>query len=197
LPAQYVSALNTILKSGLNLLTMINETLDMSRIEAGKMTTRLHEFKPAELMQEIHELLAVQAEDKKLALSFHLDPEMPDTFISDREFLRKIIINLTGNAIKFTDSGGIDVAMRATDDRGLLIAVRDDGLGISEKDQANIFDKFTQASDGEERRYNGSGLGLALCRELTNILGGEIGVESEPGKGSLFWVRIPSGCAGH
>lgn len=195
LPPQYASALQTILSSAHNLLTMINETLDLSKIEAGKMTPSLAEFRPSDLTSEIQQLLSVQAEDKKLQLSFHLDPNLPDVIYTDREFLRKIIVNLLGNAIKFTEQGGIDVALRAPQDGTLLIAVRDEGIGISEADQVNIFEKFIQASDQDARRYNGSGLGLALCKELTAILGGEIGLESEHGVGSLFWVQIPTSAA--
>jgi signal transduction histidine kinase len=192
LPAQYVGALQTILSSAQNLLTMINETLDMSKIEAGKMTPIISEFSPADLAQEIRALLTIQAEDKHLEFNIHLDQSVPDTIKSDREFLRKIIVNLVGNAIKFTEEGAIDVAIRAANEDTLLIAVKDNGIGISEADQINIFDKFTQASDEASRRYNGSGLGLALCKELTTILGGEIGLESETGVGSLFWVQVPS-----
>lgn len=192
LPELYVNALRTILENSNLLLTMINETLDMSKIEAGKMNPSIVNCRPAKIGTEVHQLLVVQAEDKSLTLNLHLDPELPETINTDHDFLRKIMVNLVGNAIKFTDKGSIDIAMRTAGENRLLVAVRDDGIGIDEKDQALIFDKFSQASGQEARRYNGTGLGLSLCQELTHLLGGAIGLESTKGEGSTFWIEIPT-----
>ncbi len=191
IPPQYINALKTVLTNAHRLLTMINETLDMSKIEAGKMQPMFAPVNIVDLTQEISTLLKVQAEDKGLTFSVYVDESVPASFQSDQDYLRKIIINLTGNAIKFTDEGGIDIGLRCPDDQSILIAVRDDGIGISEEDQQQIFDRFTQSSTAEGRRYNGTGLGLALCRELTKLLGGEIGVSSALGEGSTFWVQLP------
>lgn len=191
LAPMYVSALKTVLSNAHLLLAMINETLDMSKIEAGKMQPVISAVNIVDLAQEIESLLRVQAEDKGLTFSVYVDESVPATFSSDQDYLRKIIINLSGNAIKFTDSGGIDIGFRMNDEQHLLIAVRDDGIGISEEDQKTVFDRFTQSSRSEGRRHNGSGLGLALCREFTKLLEGEIGVSSTLGEGSTFWVQLP------
>ena len=186
----YVNALKTILDNARALLGTINETLDISKIEAGKMDVIITEITLRDLAAEIERLLKVQAEEKGLQLQFHISEDVPALIQSEREFLRKILINLIGNAIKFTDNGSINVAMRMGGDNQLLIAVKDEGIGISEKDQESIFERFTQASGETEKRYQGTGLGLNLCKELVQLLGGEIGVESAPGEGSLFWVSI-------
>lgn len=191
LPDLYVNALQTIFENAQNLMLMINETLDLSKIEAGKMEPVITEFKPLDIAEEIVRLLKVQAEEKGLCLNLHIDPELPISIQSDRDFLRKILINLIGNAIKFTDNGDIDFAIRGVSEDEILIAIRDDGIGISQDEQTTIFEKFTQASGEDSRRHIGTGLGLTLCRELTNLLKGEIGVESELGEGSTFWVQIP------
>lgn len=191
LPPRYADALRTILSNSNHLLGMINETLDLSKIEAGKMPVVISEFQIPELMREIGDLMRVLAEDKGLSLDILIQPEVPNLFHSDREFIRKVLINLAGNAIKFSAKGSISLVVASHENGHILFAVRDEGIGMNEDEQAKVFEKFTQASDSTSRRYGGTGLGLTLCKELVQLLNGSIGVESAPGQGSMFWFELP------
>ena len=177
-----------------SLLTIINDILDFSKIEAGKMTLEAVPFSPRGLVDEVYDLLAPRAEEKALALTRSIAPEMPLRLCGDPARLRQILTNLVGNAIKFTERGEVAVELslaRETETHvELRMAVRDSGIGIPPERQQAIFDSFTQADGSVTRRYGGTGLGLAICLRLTDLMAGRIGVESEPGQGSTFWMSL-------
>jgi len=177
--------------SGESLLTLINDILDFSRIEAGKLSFEHLDFDPRMTIEEAVETLAVKASEKGLELACLVDPAVPGGLRGDPGRLRQILLNLIGNAIKFTDQG--EVLVRAgvekkTHDRIVLsVQVRDTGIGIPRDEIGKLFRSFTQVDSSTTRRYGGTGLGLAISKRLVEMMGGEIGVESEVGVGSTFW----------
>jgi signal transduction histidine kinase/CheY-like chemotaxis protein len=174
----------TVRESGLALLDIVNDLLDISKIEAGKIEMVESPFAPREVVKKIADLLAWNARHKGLALSFHIAPEVPQTLIGDAGRLRQVLTNLAGNAIKFTGRGSVEMNV-SLEDRGLLrFSVTDTGPGIGKADQARLFERFEQAGHDPRR---GTGLGLAISKELVERMGGRMGVESEEGKGSTFW----------
>ncbi len=183
-----------IRSSGENLLAVINDILDLSKIEAGKMRLEPISFDPATVLEEVAGLLAVRAYQKGLRMTCRIDPRVPARVIGDPSLIRQVLTNLAGNAVKFTDQGGVDLEVRVVeedDDRARLrIAVADTGIGIEPIDQGRIFESFTQVQGGNDRAHGGTGLGLAICRRLVALMGGTIGLESEPGKGSTFWFEL-------
>ncbi|MDJ0805740.1 MAG: response regulator [Gammaproteobacteria bacterium] len=192
----------TIQHSGKALLGIINDILDFSKIEAGKLELESHPFGLRELLQETAELLAERAHHKGLELCLDLPPELPSTVSGDSNRLRQILLNLLGNAVKFTEQGEIllraKVCSQTPEGLELRFEVDDTGIGISQEAQATIFDSFSQADGSTTRKYGGSGLGLAICRQLSALMGGEIGVESQPGQGARFWFTAclkPTGAA--
>ncbi|MFO1350538.1 MAG: ATP-binding protein [Gammaproteobacteria bacterium] len=181
-------------RSGETLLTIINDILDFSRIEAGKMMLDEIDFDLRELIQDSIEMVAEGARKKGLDLRYTAADQIPSRVRGDPSKLRQIIVNLLGNAVKFTERGGIELHARLADAQAdavaLHIDVRDTGIGIALEAQERIFGAFTQADSSTTRRYGGSGLGLAISRELAKLMDGTIGVISTPGQGSTFWVRI-------
>jgi PAS domain S-box-containing protein len=188
---------NTIRTSAEALLSVINDILDMSKIEAGKMTLERIEFDLRLLLEEVGDLLAAPAAKKQLELSCALPPSLPDHVVGDPHRLRQVLNNLVGNAIKFTDAGRVTLVVEtlaeSTADVRVRITVRDTGIGIPRERQAAIFDSFTQVDGSTTRRYGGTGLGLTISRKLVELMGGRLGVESEPGRGSSFWVELDLG----
>ena len=184
----------TVQTSAESLLTVINDILDFSKIEAGKMTLEAVAFSPHQMVSEIEDLLAPRAAEKGLALTTSLSADLPEHLCGDPARLRQILLNLAGNAIKFTERGKVAMEasiVRETDTHvEMRLAVCDSGIGISPERQQAVFDSFTQADGSVTRRYGGTGLGLAICVRLTNLMAGRIGVESEPGRGSTFWVTL-------
>ncbi|MFQ5806424.1 MAG: ATP-binding protein [Phycisphaerae bacterium] len=180
-----------ILISGRILLEIINDLLDLAKIEAGKVDLHLETVRVEELCAALIDFARPQADKRKLRLALEADDDLP-IMITDRSKVRQILFNLLSNAIKFTPDGGA-VALRVTRDHQerVRLAVSDTGPGISPEDQAIIFDKFRQTDQSATREHHGTGLGLAIARELTRLLGGEIGVESQPGQGATFWVLLP------
>jgi signal transduction histidine kinase/CheY-like chemotaxis protein/pyrroloquinoline quinone (PQQ) biosynthesis protein C len=180
-----------ILKSGEALLTIVNDVLDLSKIEAGKLTLEMADFDLHEVIEEITELFAVPAQQKGLEVLCVLAPELPRLARGDGGRLRQMIGNFLGNAVKFTERGGITVHADVTpEDAGVLmlkISVTDTGTGIPHKALSSLFRVFSQV-EGSMSRQLGTGLGLALCRQLAEMMGGAVGVESEPGTGSTFWL---------
>lgn len=180
-----------ILNSGESLLLLINEILDFSRIESGHLRIESIDFELGELVDAVGGSLAVLATQKGLALETVVDPEIPDWLRGDPLRLRQILVNLIGNAIKFTETGGVTVRVRPfwKDDRVSMLRfeVIDTGSGVAKDAQARIFEAFTQADGSITRRHGGTGLGLAIAQRLVALMGGEIGVDSEPGSGSTFW----------
>jgi PAS domain S-box-containing protein len=184
----------TIEDSGQNLLAIINDILDFSKIEAGAMTLEDIPFDLSGALEEVVGLMAGRAEEKHLDLGLSIMPNVPRRIVGDPGRIKQILVNLIGNAIKFTISGYVHVevtALSKDDNYELQISVRDTGIGISQAAQAVLFQKFTQADASTTRRYGGTGLGLAICRQLVDLMAGKIGIISTPGAGSTFWFAIP------
>lgn len=186
---------NSVLDSSLHLLNIINEILDFSKMEAGKLTIKETTFELNSLLKRVIRLESAQLGGKELKLISLTDPAIPQCLIGDPIRLTQVLLNLTGNAIKFTDQGRItiQVFMERPSDSGLLIRfeIKDTGIGIAREDQDNLFSPFMQVDNSTTRTYGGTGLGLVISRELVNLMGGEMGFDSEVGKGSTFWFTIP------
>lgn len=198
-PAQRERA--TLLKnSGSTLLGIINEILDFSKIEAGNVVLERERFDPAALVAELCHEQRVLADEKNVELRLSLDPRLPNEVVGDGGKVRQILLNLVGNAIKFTDEGFVEVIakIRERDGSGprLLFAVADSGIGIPKDKQDIVFESFRQVDSGLRKRHAGTGLGLAICKRLTAMLGGNIWLESEPGQGSIFCFTVPVEDAG-
>ncbi|MHC1708062.1 MAG: response regulator [Bacteroidales bacterium] len=186
----------TIRLSGDNLLSIINDILDFSKIESGKLELEVHAFDLRTTIEEVFDLLAAKAFDKKLDLLFWVDEKITNYILGDVTRLRQVLVNLVGNSIKFTDSGEITIfvneAEKTGDDIILDFSVRDTGIGIPKEKIDTLFTPFTQVDASTARKYGGTGLGLAICSKLVNLMGGEIWVESTEGVGSTFHFRITS-----
>jgi signal transduction histidine kinase/DNA-binding response OmpR family regulator/HPt (histidine-containing phosphotransfer) domain-containing protein len=181
----------TISQSAEALLQIINDILDFSKVEAGKLELERIEFGLRETVEQAMEICAARAHAKGLELICDIDHAVPAKVISDPTRLRQILINLVGNAIKFTDTGEVVVRVTARSEGGeLRFEVIDTGIGIAEDVQAEIFSPFSQADTFTTREYGGTGLGLAICRELATLMGGKIGVTSAVGAGSTFWLDV-------
>ncbi|BCS32207.1 hybrid sensor histidine kinase/response regulator [Luteitalea sp. TBR-22] len=184
----------TIAASGESLLSVINDILDVSKIEAGKLDIEAIDFDLADTIEELAASLAFRAHQKGLELVARIADDVPVALRGDPGRLKQIVTNLVGNAVKFTHAGEIalhvDVAERSTDLALLQFTVRDTGIGIPAEKLHAVFDKFTQADGSTTRRYGGTGLGLAIARQLAELMGGRIGVRSEPGHGSEFWFTL-------
>jgi signal transduction histidine kinase len=184
----------TIRNSADALLSIINDILDFSKIEAGKMTFERADFDLMETVKSAVALLLPRAQSKKLALTSSIGENIDGHLVGDAARLRQILLNLIGNAVKFTEAG--EVAMEITqinenkDEVALHFSVRDTGLGIPEDVQKNLFRSFTQADSSTTRKFGGTGLGLAICRKLVELMGGAIGLTSTVGKGSTFWFEL-------
>jgi len=186
-----------IQKSGKTLLEMINDILDLAKIESGKMETRPAEFRIVQVVSAQCDMARPLTERKNIDLEIRIEPDLPPLF-QDQARVQQILNNLLSNAIKFTPEGGrIDVEARRDENGFLVLSVGDTGVGISEEDQQTIFEKFRQgktampSGDAMTREYSGSGLGLSIVKELCRLLGGEVSLQSELGKGSTFTVRLP------
>ena len=185
---------STINASAESLLMLLNDILDFSKIEAGSLVLEHIPFSFKDTMRQTIGLLRVQADKKHIDLRVDCDGEVPDYLWGDPGRVRQILTNLVGNAIKFTDTGHVRLtaSVQEHDDGNRLhISVEDTGMGIPAHKLGEIFDKFTQADASVTRKYGGTGLGLAITRQLVNLMGGSIGVESAEGKGSTFWLSIP------
>jgi CheY-like chemotaxis protein/HPt (histidine-containing phosphotransfer) domain-containing protein len=185
----------TIRTSGDALLSLINDILDFSRIEAGKLSLETLEFNLRTAMEDTIDLMAVRAQEKGLEFICIIEPGVPSYLRGDPGRLRQILINLVGNAVKFTSEGEVSlrVSMDAVNpgDVTLKFTVTDTGIGIPPDRLDLLFDAFTQVDDSYSRRYGGTGLGLSISRQLTELMGGRIGVESVQDKGSTFWFSVP------
>jgi PAS domain S-box-containing protein len=180
--------------SGESLLTIINDILDFSKIEAGKLTFEMQDFEPRTVVEEMVAMLREQTHAKNLHLSAMVAQDMPVAVRGDPGRLRQVLTNLVCNAVKFTPQGGIDV--RATKESEgdthvvLRFEVTDTGIGVPEEARACLFQPFSQVDASTTRKYGGTGLGLAICKQLVNLMGGQIGCRSAPGQGSTFWFTV-------
>ena len=182
--------LNIIRSSGSSLLALINDLLDFSKIEAGKLTLEEIPFSLTAAIEEIPDIFLDEISRKSIELVLDLDPELPKTVTTDPLRLRQVLVNLIANAVKFTDSGEIVVSARPLNMTSArvetLFSVRDTGIGIAAENQSKLFDSFTQADGSTTRKYGGTGLGLAISKQIVNMMGGRIWVESRVGVGSTF-----------
>ncbi|GAA0569920.1 ATP-binding protein [Craurococcus roseus] len=175
-----------------SLLSMINGILDFARIEAGAGVRRAEPLDLHALLEDVRRMLLAQAREKGLRLLVHVTPRTPARIVGDSGHMRDVLLNLVGNAVKFTEAGEVVIAADATEgpEPGRLVLrfeVSDTGIGVAPEAAGRIFERFTQADENIGERFGGTGLGLAICKGLVGLLGGEIGVESEPGRGSTFW----------
>ena len=185
---QYVEMIRS---NSRDLLALLTELLDFSKIEAGRVTLENIAFSPAALATEAVDLLRAEARGKNLFLTLAIDPTVPELLQGDPGRLRQVLLNLIGNAIKFTATGGVSVTISRRPDCQLRFTVQDSGVGIAAAKQGLLFQRFQQVDGSTSRRFGGTGLGLAICRRLVEMMGGEIGVESEEGQGATFWFTIP------
>ncbi|MDG2222808.1 MAG: ATP-binding protein, partial [Rubripirellula sp.] len=186
--------LDTVQESGQSLLTLINDLLDVSKLEAGKLELEHVSVQLHELIGETCRLMAASAWQKDVELVCDIDVSVPEQILSDPSRLRQIMMNLIGNAIKFTEQGFVAVIARVVTKNGqqqLMLTVQDSGIGIAPEKQGKVFESFSQADSSTTRRYGGSGLGLAICKELAELMGGTLGLESELGVGSEFSLALP------
>jgi PAS domain S-box-containing protein len=187
--------LRTIKLSGETLLTLINDTLDYSKIEAGRVELEHQPFDVIACVAEAADLLAPRAAEKGLGFNRHIDPDVPPMIVGDTTRLRQILVNLLGNAVKFTDHGSVAIEVSATkitpQDCTLHFCVRDSGIGIPSDKQAFLFQRFFQVDSSITRTHGGTGLGLAISKGLAELMGGSLGVESTPGAGSVFTLTLP------
>lgn len=193
-PAESKKYLNTISSSGNHLLTLINDILDLSKVEAGKIELELVEAEPQQFIHEILTVMRVKAEEKNLALDFHPQGEMPVRLKTDASKLRQILINLVGNAIKFTEQGSVSIISRFIDSDSpprLQLEVVDTGVGMTEQQANTVFESFVQADSSITRRFGGTGLGLSISKKFALALGGDITIKTEAGKGSSFLLELP------
>jgi CheY-like chemotaxis protein len=186
-----------ILESAKSLLTIINDILDLSKLESGKFRLEIEELDLFELIDTVVDILAIPASAKHLELAAIPRGRLPARLRGDPVRLRQVLLNLLGNAVKFTDQGGVTLEIESEDLAGgevrLRFVVADTGPGIPLQDQARLFSKFTQLEGGRMRRHHGTGLGLAISKGLVECMGGEIGVDSLPGRGSRFWFTVVLG----
>ncbi len=191
--------LDTVRSSAESLLSVINDVLDFSKIEAGKFSLQIAPFDPDELLQNVVRMIAVPAHQKGLELLYENPMQLPVAVAGDAGRLRQVIVNLLGNAVKFTESGEVRLAMVGMDRReesvGLHITVSDTGVGISQEWLDRVFEAFVQADSSDTRRHGGTGLGLAISSRLVSLMGGRIWVESQVGRGSTFHFTAEFGLA--
>ena len=196
LPPEHRNYVEIILKSGESLLSIINDILDFSKIESGKLELDKYPVNLVECVEEVLSLLSGKTGQKPLELLYEIEEGLPEEVLTDGLRLRQILLNLVGNALKFTEEGEICICMRLAHplkDKGQVrinFTVSDTGIGIPEEKQANLFDSFTQVDATTSRKYGGTGLGLTISNRLVQLMGGTLEIESKPGQGSKFYFTI-------
>ena len=193
-PEQWECA-DTVRRSGEALLTVINDILDFSKLEVGKMQIESVPFDLRQVIEDVNEMLAPQAEDKGLDLVLEYPASLAHRFLGDGGRVRQVVTNLVGNAIKFTESGQVWItvacAARNVEGANLRVLVRDSGVGVPADKIGLLFQKFSQVDGSSTRKHGGTGLGLAISKQLVELMGGTMGVESRAGQGSTFWFEVP------
>lgn len=196
--AEYMRIIQT---SGDALLTLLNDILDFSKIEAGKLDLDQHPFDLRETCEHITELLTPTAIEKGIDLVLRYSPDTPPCVVGDAGRIRQVLMNLIGNALKFTRDGYVYIDIEAVagteQETTINFSIKDTGIGISREELSLLFEKFSQADSSTTREFGGTGLGLAICKQLISLMGGKIGMESELGQGSTFWFRINLPVANH
>jgi signal transduction histidine kinase/CheY-like chemotaxis protein len=185
----------TVRRSGENLLSIINDILDFSKIEAGKMVLESSAFDLRLVIEEVDEMLAPKGDGRKVELALEYPADVPRRFVGDAGRIRQVVTNLVGNSIKFTSAGQVLIGVTCESQSGgsaqVRVSVADTGIGIPEDKAHTLFQKFVQVDASSTRRYGGTGLGLAICKQLVELMGGAIGLTSELGVGSMFWFSLP------
>ncbi|MDM0013918.1 response regulator [Variovorax sp. J22P168] len=192
LDAEQVKFAESIYSSGNDLLVLINDILDIAKVEAGKLDVVVEEVGLAKLAANLETTFTPLAAQKRLDFRLELEPDAPATLVTDQQRVEQILKNLLSNALKFTDRGQVRLRVSAGADGGAVFAVSDSGIGIAADQQEVIFEAFRQADGTTSRRYGGTGLGLSISRDLTQLLGGTLGVDSVPGSGSTFTLTLPA-----
>jgi PAS domain S-box-containing protein len=181
----------TVRSSGEALLSIINDILDFSKIEAGKLEVESMDFDLYQAVEDVVQLLAPRAHASEIELACRFDEQLPSAIKGDPYRFRQVLTNLLGNALKFTERGEVVIEVTRDEARGLMVSVRDTGIGMSEATLERLFTPFAQADGSTTRRFGGTGLGLAISRHLVDLMGGEIGATSTLGQGSTFWFALP------
>ncbi len=187
---QAVKILNHTRQSADHLLTVINDVLDYTQLQAGQLSVHKETFALRDTVNSAFGLFHVRVQSMRIAYDCVIDPDVPVWVYSDRHRLMQVLVNLLGNAIKFTHQGHVTLRVRAHDN-GVRFLVEDTGIGIAREQRTRMFQRFSQADDSIQRRYGGNGLGLSISQRLVNALGGDIDFESEPGRGAVFWFDLP------
>ena len=197
LDSEQLDYVNTLKASGHNLLSIIDNILDFSKLEAGTMSLIISEFDLYDCLSQTLKMLLPQAKEKNINLELLIQKGVPKKVLGDNKKIQQIIINLVRNGIKFTTKGEVVVLVSLSEQQpinkhkvGLRFAVKDTGIGISSDNLDRIFTSFFQVDGSRTRRYQGTGLGLAICQELVKLMHGEIGVESELNRGTTFWFLV-------
>ncbi|MCW2271745.1 Sensory/regulatory protein RpfC [compost metagenome] len=191
LSEEQVKFADSIYSAGNDLLNLINDILDIAKVEAGKLEVRPQNTQVARLVEGLQTLFAPLASEKRLDFKVVIEPQVPATLYTDRQRLEQILKNLLSNAVKFTEKGQVSLTVSAQPGTGIVFSVRDSGIGIAADQQQSIFEAFHQADGTTNRRYGGTGLGLSISRDLAQLLGGQISVDSSEGKGSVFCLILP------
>ncbi len=190
LPPEQRARMEVLQSSARSLLTLLDDILDVSKLEAGKLRIEPVPFCPRTLLERVHALLETRAREKGLELQLAGETSLPDRVVGDPTRIQQILLNLAGNAVKFTEKGFVRIEA-AREDQELVFQVLDTGIGIDASSQRRLFERFEQADRSTTRRFGGTGLGLAISKQLCELMGGTIGVESAAGRGSTFWFRLP------
>ncbi len=201
LPKRQRAHLDSVQRAARALLRILNDILDYSKIEAGRLDLEVAPFDLPELLAGVEDLFSFQVSDKGLRLEVRIDPTLPSALLGDATRLRQVLVNLVGNALKFTESGGIRVDIERGPQEGadlaLAVAVQDTGIGMSAEQLARIFSAFSQADTSITRRFGGTGLGLSISSQLVALMGGQLSADSQPGRGSTFRFTVRVGIAPH